>query len=266
MNNSNEEPVDYDSEQIEPNHNEHVFEDIYKDGEEYIKGLNDYTDIIAKDQKKRTLKAIAVSVGSIAALVLLGFGVYMLMNDSEGREPTGPETTIKEQIEPSTNTPNTSETTAPAPETPTLPLLSLIETPKDTSKAQVKVEIGQNSISTTAGTTANFGNSTTTPPDTNCLVRAASDFCYAAELKTDKTTAHIYFMKDAAHSRIFENPKNFQKTSVNGATAAATMNVSVGSENNKPVLAIVFEDMSGLMITFDTEADAQAAASTINIG
>ena len=242
-----------------------AFEDILKDGKEIVTSTTDHTDFVEKDQQKKTLKAIGVALGAIVVIGALIFGVYLLMIEKEDsvEEPiSDPSISVTETP---TDTPSSTGDTD-KPVDPKTPLLSLIPEVSNVKPSEAKIEAGETSFITTSGIIASFSDAKITGADADCIVTNTSDFCYAGTVKIEDNTAQVYYLKDAAHSRFFENPENFKKVEVQGAEASATMNVSISSEEKQTILVVVFEDMSGVMITFDDNSSINTFISSITIG
>lgn len=243
-----------------------AFEDILKDGEEILTSTNDYTDFVEKDRRKKVLKALGIVLGSIVVVGALIFGVYLLMSENEATyENTSPEPSVSVTETP-TDSPSDDSDNSDAPINPKTPLLSLIPEVSDVKTSEVKIEAGETSFITTSGITASFSDAKITGADANCTVTNAPDFCYAGNVKIEDNKAQVYYLKDAAHSRFFENPENFKKVEVQGAEASATMNVSISSDEKQTILVVVFEDMSGIMLTFDDNSSINTFVSSITVG
>lgn len=86
-------------------------------------------------------------------------------------------------------------------------------------------------------------------PSQGCVVINPNDFCFAGNgtLVTDKIPLEFYYLKDAAHSRMFDNATNFEEVTIKGAAVAGTMN-SGSDANSLKLLTIINDDSSGFMI------------------
>jgi hypothetical protein len=107
-------------------------------------------------------------------------------------------------------------------------------------------------------------NADLTEVKNGCTVTLATDFCLAArgaDSVDPKKTVDVYYFKDAAHSRIFENPSNFKKVDVTGSLASAIMEIKLVSGKPTPVIAIVGHNSSGFMIALPQGTSINEAAA-----
>lgn len=241
------------------------FEDLLKSDEEIIRSTTDPTDFVEREQRSKRIKGIIISLFSIAVLLLFAFGIYLVME--EGNE-TGVTTTAPS----STSTSPTEQTEEEILEntktnvTIEKPLLSIVPNPLDVISEEVFIETGETGFTTSTDINIVFEDAVIEGAQHECSVASIVDLCFAGTVTMGENTSYIYYLKDAAHSNLFENPENFVEVDVNGATASALMDIKLSSQDKEKVLAIVFGDMSGLMITFDNSENAESFVSSVTVG
>lgn len=239
------------------------FEDLLKSDEEIIRSTTDPTDFVEREQRSRRIKGIVISLFSIAVLLLFAYGIYLVMQEGNESTPapsssTSTSTTeqTKEEILENTETNVTIEK----------PLLSIIPNPVDVTSGKVAIEAGETGFTTSNDINIVFEDAIIEGAEYECSVASIVDLCFAGTVTIGENTSYVYYLKDAAHSNLFENPENFVEVDINGTTASALMDIKLSSQDKEKVLAIVFGDMSGLMITFDNPENAESFVSSITVG
>lgn len=81
----------------------------------------------------------------------------------------------------------------------------------------------------------------------DCTLTKAEEFCLIGRDGSAKPQFNVIFLKDAAHSRLFENPSNFKREIVKGAETAGSLDIETGGRSNRG-LVIVSSDSSGWLI------------------
>lgn len=240
------------------------FEDLLKSDEEIIRSTTDPTDFVEREERSKRIKGIIISLSAIAVLLLFAYGIYLVMQESEPVAPTptpsstsiSPTEQTKEEILENTETNVTIEK----------PLLSIIPNPVDVTSGEVSIEAGETGFTTSNDINIVFEDAVIEGAQYECSVSSIVDLCFAGTVTIGENTSYVYYLKDAAHSNLFENPENFVEVDINGATASALMDIKLSSQDKEKVLAIVFSDMSGLMITFDNSENAESFVSSITVG
>lgn len=238
------------------------FEDLLKSDEEIIRSTTDPTDFVEREQRSLRIKGIIISLFSIAVLLLFAYGIYLVMQEGEPTTPAPSSTSTstteptKEEILENTETNVTIEK----------PLLSIIPNPLDVISGEVSIEAGETGFTASNGINIVFEDAIIEGAQYECSVASIVDLCFAGTVTIGENTSHVYYLKDSAHSNLFENPENFAEVDINGTTASALMDIKLSSQDKEKVLAIVFEDMSGFMITFDNSENAESFVSSITVG
>lgn len=229
--------------------------------EEILQDNTDTTDYVKTQKKRNFLKTFSIAIMGFAIIgaAIYGF-TYLLNNDANSH------------LEPPTQNPIPSETSV----TPLPPVQPTIQTnnnpitdsfpgaPRVVEGEEVAtINAEQNTITTTKGEiTVTITNATLAPAETECKVTTPVQFClvgtatYSDELVTD-----IYFQKDAARSRIFENHENFQKHDIPGTSTAGSMNITLVGDQT--VLATVGKNSSGYMFVFSEKNPTQENIETV---
>lgn len=248
-----------------------AFDDIISgSNEEVMVSASDYSDPVEKAKRIRIAKLVAGAIGVVALLVLFVFGIKLLLDDSGYSETnnSGPVVnattgTKNESPYPPGVDPKTGENTVnPEAEKP---LLKLIKNPVEVRPHEVSLTGVKDGFVTSSDVLIKFKKAKIAKSDSVCSVKESSDFCLAGYVKLKENYATVYFLKDAGRSRFFENPENFTPVEVEGATAAATIKVSVGSKNKEQVLAVVLDDMSGVMVTFDNNGSIDDFVEAVTV-
>lgn len=248
-----------------------AFDDIISgSNEEVMVSSSDYSDPVEKAKRVRVVKLVAGVIGVVALLVLFVFGIKLLLEDSGYGETSnsGPVInattgTKNESPYPPGVDPKTGEnTTNPEAEKP---LLDLVKNPVDVRPHEVSLTGVDVGFVTSSESLITFKEAEIAKSSLVCSVKESSDFCLAGYVKLKENYATVYFFKDAARSRFFEDPEDFTPVEIKGATAAATMKVSVGSKKKEQVLALVLDDMSGIMVTFDNNESIDDFVEVITV-
>ena len=145
--------------------------------------------------------------------------------------------------------------TSPTPVTPPKnPLSASLPTPIKTITGKIDSQ-ATDTIFKAGDMTLTVRGAKITGAVTSCSVVDPTDFCLAGNATLGEKTAQVYLMKDAANSRLFENPSNFQQLTVPGAVTAASMNVALIGNTPTPIIVVVASNGSGYMLTLpDTDA------------
>lgn len=232
--------------------------------ENFMKDPTDFTDVALVAKRKRIAKIVGSAVLIVAVLVgggYLGLKTFMGSQDTQQKAA--------------------DEAAAPIEEDPAAPTaLTKPKTPlKDLAKNAPAVEAGKATASVVGSTIVTSENVSLTISNTKimasqieCSVTLVTDFCLAARNADTADTADatknldIYFFKDAARSRIFENAEKFKKVNVSGSIAAATMEINLVSGKPTPVIVVVAPNSSGFMVALPQRtSDEDIAAFVKNL-
>lgn len=185
------------------------------DIDDLIEDPTDFTDEESSRQVRKRRLVVAVSVG-IVVLVSLAAMLYGIFNSRGSNDADG-----------AANSTQSGGVTTAAGQAPLMAVYpNAPEAPygKLTAKAAGSVlSAGPHSI-TVPG--VKFSQSRTP-----CTVNDVGDFCMVARGTATGMKINAYFLKDAARSRLFENPSSFSVMKISGASAAATLPMPVSGKN-----------------------------------
>lgn len=227
-------------------------EDISKN---FMKDPTDFTDVAKNENHSRFLKIYGLSALAIILLVgggYLGLKVFMASQETAQREAEATSVQVQKPIAPD------------APAKPKKPLLELAVGAPEATPGAVTASVEGSTVVTTDNVALAVKNNTLSPIQIECSTTLTTDFCLAArgaDSVDPAKTLDIYYLKDAAHSRIFENPTNFQQTTVAGSLAAASMEINLVAGKPTPVIVVVAPNSSGFMIALPQGTSSSAAAA-----
>lgn len=227
-------------------------EDISKN---FMKDPTDFTDVALVAKRNRIAKVIGIAL-LVAAVIVGGgyFGLKAFVGSQESQQKAADQAVAQEESP-------SSPTALTKPKTPL----------RDLTKSATPVEAGKVTASVVGSTVVTSDNVSLTVVNTKltavqveCSATLATDFCLAAR-GVDSADAtknlDIYFFKDAAHSRIFENPANFKPASIPGSLAAASMEINLVAGKPTAVVVVVAPNSSGFMIALPQGTSSEAAAA-----
>lgn len=238
----------YDDEPLEP-----AFTDIRDTEEDYdfMKDPTDFTDVAGSANKQRNIKII---VASTVAILVIGLGGVLGLNAYINGQASTDEPTAE-------STQDVSPESAVAPDAPSRPLLDAFPNAPEVTAGGVTTMVNENSIITSTSKYLSIKNVEIVGAQIECVVTQPTDFCLSARtLDTAKQEMDIYFLKDAAHSRMFENPSNFRTVDVPGATTAGVMEIALIGGKPTPIIVVVNSDSSGFMIALPNATLDEAAS------
>lgn len=179
-------------------------------------------------------KSITNAVLGVLLLIVSVVGIVKFTS-SDSAPPPAPSPSI---------TPTQTATTNAAK--PKLPLLDMYPSAPEVSEGTVKTAVKNDTIAVEPGGVLTLKGSKIINPVDPCSSTEITDFCLVGRIVTD-TPADIFFLKDAARSRLFENPKGFAPVKVPGSPAAATLKLNLG-ENDASAFVVLNKNSSGWMI------------------
>lgn len=204
----------------------------------------DHTDYADKERKTQLRKVVGIVAAVVGALALGLVFTVLTMNEDTKEIPVENVTTV---ITPENGTDNDNDTVQPqAPQKNPNPLLNSNPNAPKAKTSEVTVEISKSTVKSTDGNQLNINGAQLTEPQTKCTVNNTNEFCLAGYAKLQDKKVDIYYLKDAAHSRLFENAENFQKIDILGSATAGSMDIKLN--DNKTIIAIANKDSSGYMI------------------
>lgn len=222
----------------------------------------DTTDYVAKTAKKSKNKKTAIMLALIILIALIGYGIYYIINNNANshlEKPEPPTPTITDTAEPApTNHPTDTIALNPIEE-------SYPDAPEVVAGEEVATVVNSNAIMSTNGKTLlTTAPATVEPAKIECKVNKATDFCLAGVITFNETlTTDVYYMKDAAHSRLFEKYKNYEQLEIQGASTSGTLDITLAG--TKTVIVVVTDNSSGFMIVMPDDNTASTQTVTDNI-
>jgi hypothetical protein len=259
---------------------EQHFEDMLEEGEStdrYMQDPQDFTDVTAVAKKRKLIKILSITGASLIVLVVGGYlGATAFFNDTSLTSETTKNEEVKVNPDGSIQKNERNR-----------PLLDAFPNAPKVGAGTTTVEVKKDTIVSSTGYSLTIKNQKLIQSETDCEANAPTDFCFAArtEIQVDETATqsetteetaetssninelNVYFFKDAAHSRIFENPEDFKKIEVPGASTAGIMTVDLAGDTS-PTIVVVNNNSSGFMITLmgdSTLAEAEKLAATLSV-
>lgn len=232
-------------------------EDISKN---FMKDPTDFTDVALVAKRNRIAKVIGIAL-LVAAVIVGGsyFGLRAFVGSQESQQKAADQAVTQEES-PASPTSLTK---------PKAPLRDLTKSATSVEAGKVTASVVGSTIVTSDNVSLTVANNKLTAVQVECSATLVTDFCLAAR-GVDSTDAakslDVYFFKDAAHSRIFENPANFKPGAVPGSLAAASMEINLVSGKPTAVVVVVAPNSSGFMIALPQGTSSEdAAAFTKNL-
>lgn len=215
----------------------------------------DFHDPINEDQSKKIWKVIIFAVVAVIALAVVLFATInpLVKNAEKTKETNTPQPT------------NTSETETKAKTNN--PIMKLYPKAPTVKVENTTSKLNKNTITTNKNKLTFDSSVKLSKTVTACETRNPTDLCLSSYAKQNDKQYDIYYLKDAAHSRIFENAENTKKLNITGAQASATLTLKT-EDNEKPALVILNKNSSGYMIlnsdnSKNTEEDMETLATSI---
>ncbi len=195
---------------------------------EAIPGQDPFAKIALKRKRAKIAKIV---------LSLIGIVLFTLLMLQYTKSPNS---------EPQKAKSNATVTTTNTEQIASLPLTSLYLNAPKVMPGVVTTSVLDDTITTSTNHSLTITRLPLEPASTACQVTQPTDFCIAARGNVAGTQIEIYYLKDAVHSRLFENPTDFNPiTTPKGKSA--TLTIQIG-EKKYPALIMAHEDSSGWMI------------------
>lgn len=216
-----------------------IFDDYGKENSDFMKDPTDFSDPVAEERRKKRIKTIALSALAIIFVAALVYGTYYLMT-KDNKPDAAPKSTPTQTV----SSEQASQVAAKNPLGKLYPNTAKVE------EGQVTVSVNKDGIAASSdGNTLKAKEGKLQSASDPCTLSQGDEFCLVASGNNKKQSYDVYYLRDAANSRLFENPKNFQKTTLSGAAAAATLKMSIG-DKEFPALATLNRNSSGWMVIF----------------
>lgn len=214
---------------------ESIFESMSE--EEIMVDSTDFTDYVEKEKRQKSIIKIIIVILVITTIIIAGVFFFKLIANKTETPVEVLEVAQSGEVE---------NIEVEVIEKSTEPLLELYENAPVVTARQVVTETTKNSI--IAGENELVLDEIKISETINkCEVVNPTDFCLAAISEFEGNTLNIYFMNDAVHSRLFENPSSFMEFEVPGSPATALIEISISGEEGQ-VLTVVNKDSSGFML------------------
>lgn len=214
-----------------------IFEDYTKENKDFMVNPTDFTDTVAQERRRRSIRNATRALGIIALLFALIWGTYYLLHKGSGER--------------SKPTPQESATSAPEKSPQgniTTPLNKQYpNAPQVKSGAITLTATKEGTVKDSAGNTLAVKGKKIYNPSENCAVSEPTDFCLTGIIQDKSVEADIYYLKDAVHSRLFEGVTQYNPIQVPGSPAAGVLSMDIAGEKRRTV-AIANLDSSGWMI------------------
>lgn len=211
-------------------------------------------------QKNNKTTNIAWGIIAISIIALLtALGIYMYHNSQDNDKKNKPVQQTTTSVAPK---PKNTDTTSK------MPLLDQYAAAPTVNATPTTVSINNNIITSSDNNTLKFNDTTKVfATAQKCNISNPTDFCQVASGKNDKTkeSFDIYYLKDAAHSRLFENPVDFQKANIVGSPSSGTMKIDLGGSKAN-ILTIVNKNSSGWLIVMNNNANTNNITKAAAIG
>lgn len=224
--------------------------------ENFMKDPTDFTDVAGDAVKNRIFKVVGTALLIVAVIVGGGyFGLKAFTGSQDSHQKAADEANIQIQDPGASNI---------APAKPKRPLQELSAGAPTVSASKVTASVVGSTIVTTDNVSLSVKGVPLTGVQVACDTTLETDFCLVARGATPADATKmldIYFFKDAAHSRIFENPSNFNKIEVSGSLAAASMEINLIGGKPTQVIVVVAANSSGFMIALPQDTTSDAAAT-----
>lgn len=217
---------------------------------EKIEGSDDYSDPAEQMKRKERRKVTFLVLLILVATIVVSFVAWKIFSGATEKtnipqpSPT-PSISVSEDVGVEEGSPQ--------------PLLALFPEAPEVKDGAVTASVVESSIADSNGKAVQIEEAVLTPATTVCEVSHPTDFCLAGRGVSGNVNYDIYYLKDAAHSRMFENPENFKKVQIVGAEAAGVLNLKMG-DRVTPTLVAVQSDSSGWMMVFQSGETAEIGA------
>lgn len=238
---------------------DYVFENMADSGEEFMRDPTNYADPIETRARNTKLKIFGLALLGLVTLGLVVFLSLQFFEDNENSSSVIPPTQTQAPL------PNDqSDPTAPVeqPVTPQVerPVSDLYPDAPVVRRGEVAVTLSGNAIEASNGEKFSLEGSELSAPTYSCKVEMEpTDFCLAASGTMEETVFNVYYLKDAARSKLFQDPGYWVELEVEGSSGAGLLPLSTGSDSEFPTIVALNSNASGWMIVFQ-EADQDKVA------
>lgn len=227
-----------------------IFEDYTKENQDFMQNPTDFSDPVAQERRSKIMKRIALSLGAIALIMALAYGTYYLLHKDNGEStPRGDSTP-------------TATATAPKGAIVTPLTKQYPGAPKAKEGPSTITISKEGTAQDSAGNILTVNGKKIYNPSENCTVSQATDFCLTG-LIHDNTEIDVYYLKDAVHSRLFPDNKDYTPLKIQGSPAAGALPMDIAGEK-RSAIAIANKDSSGWMLVVK-KGDVNQIASLASV-
>ena len=245
------------------------FDEIIGDTRDSVVG--DETEFILRRMRRKQIMVWALTIVgflALAALIVWGFMVYQHTFSNDAVPAPSP-----------TNSATASAHTSIKSVAELYPHAPAVR--EGSEIAQVKGH-GSDARIIAGGWQLSIVGATISAAQEQCEVVRTTDFCLAATAslpqasqgtsaspqpspsssssESSQPQVSIYRLKDAVHSRLFDNPTSVDKVTVKGSQAAAIVTLPSGKSTIRAIV-IITKDSSGFMIMVSPDADGHSTAN-----
>lgn len=222
-------------------------EDLTTTGE-FMKDPTDFSDTVMEQRRKKRIKWTIIGLLAALALAAFVYGVAQIMKPTEV-VTAPPDTPVA-----TTDAPAQTKSPQKIAESNN-PLLQAYPDAPEVERGIVTLSSDKNVITTSNNHSIIIRDADLTVAATDCSITDPTEFCLAGRLVQSDAEYDIFFMKDAAHSRLFEDPASWTEVSLKNAQVAGILPMNMGSEEeSRTGLVIVNSDSSGWLIVLDGES------------
>lgn len=207
---------------------------------------------VARSIKRTRRRRLGVFVVCAAFLGIIGYflGSFIMDQQKAPRHTTAPQDTA---------------TATEAPGVEANPVAALYPKAPQVLAGKTTVTLSRGVLRASSGETLTVKSGALRSAARPCVVMEATDFCLAARGTVAGKAVDLYFLKDGAHSRLFENPKSFQKVSVKGAVGAGTLPLNTGTVEAPAVAALTKSGAAWLAVAPQKTLTGPALASALTL-
>lgn len=218
------------------------------DGTNVLIDAQDQKDYVKKLHNARSRK-ILITFLTILTIVTVLVSIYFIVSKDNTKD-------LKES-----NTPNGIDYT----DTTTNPILDNFENAPEMLSYPITTTVANDTVNTSDNKSITITGSQLTQPENECKATNPIEFCLAATGQYQNNEIYIYYLKDAAHSRLFETAENFEKTEINGSPSSGIMDITLQGTNT--IIATTNPDSSGYIIVIpdNNRETAKTITQQINL-
>lgn len=191
--------------------------------------------------KRRSRKPLVFALAGVAAAALVAGGMYFSQKQEPKEPPTAPTPTATvEQDEVNYNPKN--------------PVADGYEDAPEVKTGAVTASVTSGVLALDNGVELKLPGKVSSAQN-ECTVTKPTDLCLAARGETSTVKYDVYLLKDAAHSKLFQNPTKFASLTLANSPVSGILTTTDSSGDPLTMLVIVDKSSTGFMVLLDDEAD-----------